>query len=427
MNNYTLLLVDDDENVLKSLQRLFRQEKDIQVFTAEDARSAVAQLKKSPVDLLISDERMPQIEGHKLVQYVKQHYPGVIRIILTGYADTEAMRSAVNRGEVYRYLFKPWDDNELLVTVRNALQLAEAERKKQEYARELEAMNEQLEEKVQQRTRDLEKALKIISAQRDSTRKQLMGTAHFLDSVRALIDKQSRSSHLAFRIRGMIAMVGGQLELPAEEQKAAELCAYFYRIGSLAEKKQPPAERNRAADHSSAEQNLQNENLLKKSADLITSVLNYPELGDAILYSTENYDGSGQPEGRAGDAIPLASRLFRIAYDYEDIQVRRRCSQKTAADFIFQHKDRLYDPQMAQALYDNFQTDRSAPVLQISVDELREGMVLAEDIYLDNGVLYLAAETKISPEIYKRLQSVSFDRLFTLNNSKSVTVQKRIR
>ncbi|MFW5711148.1 MAG: response regulator [Spirochaetota bacterium] len=421
MNKHTLLLVDDDENVLKSLQRLFRQEKDIQVFTAEDAPSAVARLKKSPVDLLISDERMPQIEGHKLVQYVKQNYPGVIRIILTGYADTEAMRAAVNRGEVYRYLFKPWDDNELLVTVRNALQLAAAERKKQEYARELEAMNKRLEEKVQQRTRDLEKALKIISAQRDSNRKQLMGTAHFLDSIRALIDKQSRSSHLALRIRRMIAKIGEQLKLPAEEQKTAELCAYFYRIGSLAEKNQT------AAELYAAEPNLQNEDLLKKSADLITSVLNYPELGDAILYSTENYDGSGGPEGRVGDAIPLASRLFRIAYDFEDIQVRRKCSQKTAADFIFQHKDRLYEPRMAQALYENFQTDSSAPLLRISVDELREGMVLAEDIYLDNGVLYLAADTKMTVEIYKRLQNVSFDRLFTLNNSKKVTVRKRIK
>ncbi|MFW5715674.1 MAG: HD domain-containing phosphohydrolase, partial [bacterium] len=166
---------------------------------------------------------------------------------------------------------------------------------------------------------------------------------------------------------------------------------------------------------------------LKKSADLITSVLNYPELGDAILYSTENYDGSGGPEGRVGDAIPLASRLFRIAYDFEDIQVRRKCSQKTAADFIFQHKDRLYEPRMAQALYENFQTDSSAPLLRISVDELREGMVLAEDIYLDNGVLYLAADTKMTVEIYKRLQNVSFDRLFTLNNSKKVTVRKRIK
>ena len=107
--------------------------------------------------------------------------------------------------------------------------------------------------------------------------------------------------------------------------------------------------------------------------------------------------------------------------------MRRKCSPKTAADFIFQHKDRLYDPQMAQALYAGVQTDRSAPVLQISVDELREGMVLAEDIYLDNGVLYLAADTKITPDIYTRLQNVSFDRLFTLNNSKNVTVHKRIR
>lgn len=423
MSTFSLLLVDDDENVLKSLQRLFRQEKDIKVFIAGDARNAVAQLKERPIDLLISDERMPQIEGHKLVQYVKQHYPDVVRIILTGYADTEAMRAAVNRGEVYRYLFKPWDDNELLVTVRNALQLAEAERKKVEYARRLEVMNEELEAKVQQRTRELEKAVKIIKAQRDTNRSQLLGTAHFLDSIRALIDTQSHHSNLSLRMRRIVSQLAEKLELPEDVQKAAELSAYFFRIGTLAERK--THSRNEDGSATGSELDLRNEELLKKSADLITSVLNYPELGDAILHSTENYDGSGIPAGLKGKGIPLAARLFRVAFDFENLQLTRKCAPETAADFIIQHKNHLYDPELAQGLYDVFRTASGATSLKISVDELREGMVLAEDIYLENGVLYLAADTMITPEIFERLQRVSFDRLVTLNSSKSVSVHKR--
>jgi YesN/AraC family two-component response regulator len=176
---YTILLVDDDANVLKSLQRLFRQNKDITVLTAEDARNAAKLLKQEPIDLLISDERMPQVEGHKFVQYVKKYYPSIIRIILTGYADTEAMKSAVNKGEVYRYLFKPWDDNELMVTVQNALKLSEAERQRSEYARQLEEVNKSLEEKVTQRTSQLEQALAIIKNQRDTAHSQLWATARF--------------------------------------------------------------------------------------------------------------------------------------------------------------------------------------------------------------------------------------------------------
>src|SRR6056297_4156439 len=176
---HTLLLVDDDANVLKSLQRLFRQNKDITVLTAEDARSAAKLLKQKPVDLLISDERMPQVEGHKFVQYVKKTYPSIIRIILTGFADTEAMKMAVNRGEVYRYLFKPWDDNELMVTVKNALKLAVAEQQRSEYARQLEELNKSLEEKVDQRTKQLEQALAAIKNQRDSAHSQLWATAAF--------------------------------------------------------------------------------------------------------------------------------------------------------------------------------------------------------------------------------------------------------
>ncbi|MFO7849129.1 MAG: response regulator [Spirochaetia bacterium] len=127
MAKYTILLVDDDVNVLRSLKRLFGREGEIDTVLAENAQEGVSALKSKRIDLVISDERMPRIEGHKFIQFVKKYYPDIIRIILTGYSDTEAMLAAVNKGEVYRYLYKPWDDNELLVTVKNALEHARTE------------------------------------------------------------------------------------------------------------------------------------------------------------------------------------------------------------------------------------------------------------------------------------------------------------
>jgi YesN/AraC family two-component response regulator len=153
---YNLLLVDDEPNILSSLKRLFLELPDTEVFTAESAVEASKILKQDAVDLVISDERMPKIEGHKFVQFVKKHYPDTLRIILTGYSDMEAMREAVNRGDVYRYLFKPWDDNELLVIVRNALEHARV-------GRERDQLNKQLTELVHKRTDELQKALEYIN------------------------------------------------------------------------------------------------------------------------------------------------------------------------------------------------------------------------------------------------------------------------
>jgi len=335
---HTILLVDDDANVLKSLQRLFRQNKDISVLTAEDARSAAKLLKQEPIELLISDERMPQIEGHKFVQYVKKNYPSIIRIILTGYADTEAMKTAVNKGEVYRYLFKPWDDNELMVTVKNALKLAEAEQQRREYARRLEELNKSLEEKVAQRTAQLEQALTAIKNQRDSAHSQLWATARFLDSLRALIDKESSRSNRSRQMSSKIEELGRTLNFSVEVVKPAVLAAYFYKIGTLA---------NNSSNSIQTEQ----EELLEKSAQLIAAVLQYPELEEAIRHRSENFDGSGGPGALSGADIPFAARLFRVVYDYEDIQERRGFSAEEAAGFITQHKHSLYDPDIADTLY----------------------------------------------------------------------------
>ncbi|MCF7915889.1 MAG: response regulator [Spirochaetaceae bacterium] len=409
---HTLLLVDDDANVLKSLQRLFRQNKDITVLTAEDARSAAKLLKQAPVDLLISDERMPQIEGHKFVQYVKKNYPSIIRIILTGYADTEAMKTAVNKGEVYRYLFKPWDDNELMVTVKNALKLAETEQQRSEYARRLEEMNKSLEEKVAQRTTQLEQALAVIKKQRDTAHSQLWATARFLDSLRALIDKESRRSNRSRQMSSKIEELGNTLDFSVEVIKPAVLAAYFYKIGTLTKNSKNSVQPDR-------------EELLEKSAQLIAAVLQYSELEEAIRYSSENFDGSGGPGGLSGADIPLAARLFRVVYDYEDIRERRGVSAEEAAAFITQHKHSLYDPDIADTLYQISKGEGEVSTQRVKIAELEAGMVLAEDLYLDNGVLYLAADTKISGALHKRLQNVSSDRLFPLNRDSRVAIITR--
>lgn len=118
---FSFLFVDDETSVLKSLKRIFSDE-NYRILTAENAEDALAILAREKIHLLISDHRMPGMNGSELLRKVKQEYPDTIRIMLTGYADVQSVMGAVNEGAVYKFITKPWNDEELRLTVSLALQ-----------------------------------------------------------------------------------------------------------------------------------------------------------------------------------------------------------------------------------------------------------------------------------------------------------------
>ncbi|TSA47886.1 MAG: response regulator [Deltaproteobacteria bacterium] len=118
---FTLLFVDDEENVLNALRRIFLEE-NYQILTAATAAEALEILEGSRVHLIVSDHRMPQMTGAELLKEVKNRWPEVIRIMLTGYADVQSIMGAVNEGAVYKFITKPWNDEDLRLTVSIALQ-----------------------------------------------------------------------------------------------------------------------------------------------------------------------------------------------------------------------------------------------------------------------------------------------------------------
>jgi diguanylate cyclase (GGDEF)-like protein len=121
----TLLLVDDEPNILAALKRLFRR-RGYAVLTAESGRAGLDLLATHQVEVVISDGRMPEMTGAEFLGKVRQLHPETVRIVLSGYTDLKAVTSAVNRGELFRFLTKPWDDAELLDTVRDAFRYYEA-------------------------------------------------------------------------------------------------------------------------------------------------------------------------------------------------------------------------------------------------------------------------------------------------------------
>ena len=120
-NPATLLFVDDEANILAALKRLFRP-LGYNILTAESGSEALALLEKEPVDLVICDMRMPVMNGAEVLEQARARWPDTVRILLTGYSDLDSTIAAINRGEIYRYIAKPWNDNDIVLTVRDALE-----------------------------------------------------------------------------------------------------------------------------------------------------------------------------------------------------------------------------------------------------------------------------------------------------------------
>lgn len=118
---YRLLFVDDEANVLKSLRRVFRQENYL-IQTASNADEALQILAAEPVHLMITDYKMPGMTGADLLRTVKDRFPDTIRILLTGQADTDAVMAGIKDGAVYKFILKPWNDDDLRVTVALGLE-----------------------------------------------------------------------------------------------------------------------------------------------------------------------------------------------------------------------------------------------------------------------------------------------------------------
>ena len=114
----SLLLVDDEPEILFSLKGLLRRE--FELHTAENGVEALEILRQHPIQVIMTDQRMPEMTGVELMGHVKTDYPDAIRIIFTGYADIKAVVNAINNGDLFRYITKPWDPDELLHLLREA-------------------------------------------------------------------------------------------------------------------------------------------------------------------------------------------------------------------------------------------------------------------------------------------------------------------
>lgn len=166
-----ILCVDDEAGVLRALKRLFL-DSDYEVLTASSGEEGISVLQSTDdIRIVIADYRMPQINGVDFLRQVYQLRPDTIRIVLSGYADTASIVEAINEGQIYKFIPKPWNDDELKVTISNALDRYDLNQKNIQLARQLEMknrelqdINSRLERVVEERTADLVFQNRILTA-----------------------------------------------------------------------------------------------------------------------------------------------------------------------------------------------------------------------------------------------------------------------
>ncbi len=173
LSQRTLLLLDDEENILTSLNRLLRRD-GYKILKTTSASAAFELLAEHPAGVIISDQRMPEMNGTEFLRRVKQIYPDTVRMVLSGYTDLKSVTDAINEGAVYKFLTKPWDDDLLRANIQEAFQRYELAHDNQRLTTEMTSINEELnvaqrelEKRVEQKTSEAQQNIGVLQVSQE--------------------------------------------------------------------------------------------------------------------------------------------------------------------------------------------------------------------------------------------------------------------
>ncbi|MBN3770276.1 MULTISPECIES: HD domain-containing phosphohydrolase [Burkholderia] len=419
----SILLVDDEPSVLSALRRVFRPA-GYEILTAESGEAALEILTSTEVDLIVSDMRMPGMSGAEFLARARSLYPDTMRILLTGYAEIASVVQAVNDGGVYRYLNKPWDDHDLLLTIEHALEQRRLRREAARLAALTEAQNEalrrfntELETQVRARTEELGQTVMFLEAAQRDLKSSFTAMVQVCASMIEL--RCGSASGHAMRVGEIarrLALASGMSELHAQDVYFAGLLHGIGKLSLPDELLHKPLTKMTAEEHGLFLQHP------LRAQMVLTPVAQLHKVASIVLHQYERFNGRGTPDGLAGDSIPLGSRILAIARDFEglrngDIGVPHSVEQ--ALDAMRSQAGVRYDLKIVDGLIELMQDPASlgiaASVAEIKSAQLREGMQLADDLRTHRGVLLMTKGSVMSAhqiELVRRFETregTSFD------------------
>ncbi len=405
----SILCVDDEPNILSALKRLFRGA-GLAVHTAVGGHAGLALLETTPVDVVISDMRMPEMDGTQFLEQVRQRWPDTVRLLLTGYSEINSIVGAINRGEIYRYISKPWDDNDVVLIVRQALErkTLELEKRRLELLttsqnEELRRLNTHLEARVAERTQQLSAANERLKSS-------------FVTSIKifsTLLEMRggALSGH-SRRVADLCRRIAAKLGLPPQQQQDLFVAALLHEIGKVGFSDDLL---RTAVGSMSPPQLEQYRHHVVQAEQLLMPLQELQSATDIISAQFERFDGSGFPHKKAGDAIPLGARILAVASDYDNMQigalVQKQLSPSEAQTLIQHAAGKRYDPQVVAAFigvlggaHKEAQESTTVEEVQLASEALEAGMVITRDLITPSGLLMLSAGHKLEGRLIQKIR-----------------------
>jgi response regulator RpfG family c-di-GMP phosphodiesterase len=359
----SILLVDDEIAILDGLRRQLRKRFD--VHTANSGAEALELLTSVQVAVVVSDMRMPQMDGATFLAHVRARYPEVVRILLTGQTDTQAAIKAVNEGQIYRFLTKPCPSDVLLDDIGSAVELN-----------------------------------RLVTAE-----KELLGTT-LRRTVEALTSTLSLAQPAAFgravRITRTVTELAEALRI--QEPWALEVTAMLAHLGAVTLPANVLAKLDSGRPLTDEQADMVNR-VPDISRDLVASIPRLEEVAEAIGRFRLRYDGLGAPIGApSGEDLPLAARILRVAADFDEEMSQRPSIQDSLT--VMRANAGAYDPRVLEALV----VCHEAPVgegapREMDVEELRSGMVIFDDVFSSEDLLLVSRGTVVTEPLILRLEN----------------------
>jgi response regulator RpfG family c-di-GMP phosphodiesterase len=370
---YKILCVDDDENILAAHQRQLR--KQFQIETALGGAAALQVLSNSePFAVVISDLRMPGMDGIEFLAQVKQIAPNTVRMMLTGNADLHASIEAVNQGNIFRFLTKPCT-NEVL-------------------AQALQAGLEQY---------------RLIVAEKELLEQTLKGSVGVLIEILSIVDTQSFGR--ACILRDNVREIAKSLNV--RDLWDLELAAMLCEIGRVTIPASTIIKEKEGEPLSDAEKEML-ASLPGIGCRLLTKIPRLDPVAQTVLYQNKNFDGSGYPHDNiSGNKIPLGARIIKILNDLHRIESKG--IQRDAAFTMLMQREGSYDPVILdwifQWLISSVSKSKSIKkiIRSVSVTELEVGQILLSDINTAAGALLIPSGNRISESLREKI--LNFARL----------------
>ncbi|MGD0169100.1 MAG: HD domain-containing phosphohydrolase [Smithella sp.] len=352
---HSILIVDDEESILNSFQRILADE-DYEVHTVNNGSEGLNKLRtaQKPYSVIVSDQRMPEMSGVQFFAQAKDIFPDAVRILLTGYADSDAIIDAINKGGVHLYFTKPWREEEILLHIKQSLSKVEilAENKRlveliKIKNQELVKLNKTLEKKANDRTNDL---LAQTEKLKDSYKKSQLILDGIVKTLSKIVEtRDPYTSGHEDQVAKIACKIAKEMKLTEEQVSSIYISATLHDIGKIS----VPSE---ILTKPSVLTNLERE-IIKthcKVANDILANIEFPYPVAEIIYQHhERMDGSGYPRGLKGDDIALEARIIGVA-DVIDAMASYRpyrpaLGVDAAIEEITKFKGVTYDPSVVDA------------------------------------------------------------------------------